>query len=642
MKSWLACNSERWLLIIDNADNTDYQNIDYAIYIPHSKKGDIIITTRDRECGAIEARDSHSLECLEPELARELLLRAAHVAEHRRKEKTEAALAIVEMLGSHTLAILQAGAFIRRKLCTLEEYPTTFQQRKQELLRFHSKQGMSTYGNVYSTFEVSAKYLLSSQLPEHLDALDFLHTLAFFHNSGISETIFQRASDYGSELRDTGGSNDKIFSLSTGHIARLPKYFHQERPSPQNRSRWREARATLESLSIITVDEDDYSITMHSLVHTWAKERQGDQDRCKAWLSAATILALSCKGCYGYRAFFIVLQPHVRACVSHDLVNYTQSISEMEAAQLLFQFAYVLRQMTDWSSVSPLLQCIRLRLQNRDNVDKNIVLEIEIFTARELVEQGYYPEAVEIYTEALHSQAQGLAEDHPDRVDLQRALAYAYEKNEQIQEAIELLENISIKVQKLAEDRADRLIVEDNLASAYSSNGQIDEAIELFEHIVKVEERMAEEHPDQLTSQLKLGTAYRDNGQIDKAIELLEHVVRICEKKFAEDHAIRLTSQNKLASAYQQDGQIDEAIRLLKHVINIHEKKLPEDHRSRLASQYRLAIAYQKNGQIDEAIRLFEHVAKIGEKKCAEDHPQRLQSQRALARARDARRRQRL
>lgn len=642
MKLWLACSSERWLLIFDNADNTDDRNIDYAIYIPHSKKGDILITTRDPECGAFEAGQSHSLECLKPELAQELLLRAAHIAEHRWKEKGEAALAIVEILGSHTLAILQAGAYIRRKLCTLEEYPATFQERKQELLRFQTKQGMSTYGNVYSTFEVSAKYLQKSNLPEHLDALEFLHTLAFMYNSGISETIFQRASDYGSKLRDTGSSNDEIFSLSAGHIARLPTFFQQEQPSSQNRSRWREARATLESLSIIAVDEDDYSITMHSLVHTWAKERQDDQDRCRGWQSAATILALSCKGWYDYCSFFIVLQPHMRACVSHELGKYIQSLSEIDAAQVLFQFVYVFYGLKDWSSLSSLLQCIRLRLQHRDRVDENIALQIKLFTGHEFLERGNYPEAVEFYKEVLYSPTQVLTEDQPRRLLFEKELAYSYKRNGQIEAATELLEKIIIKAQKLAEDDSSRLTVEHALASLYSSNGQIEEAIELLKHIVRVDKRLAEDHPDRLASQLKLAAAYGRNEQIDKAVELLKHVVKISEKSFSEDHSIRLSSQHELALAYCQEKNFDKAIKLLEHVVKFYEKKLPQGHPDRLTSEFNLATAYRKNGQIDDAVRLFEHVARIEEKKYDEDHPDRLASQRALAKAREASQRQRL
>ena len=234
-----------------------------------------------------------------------------------------------------------------------------------QLLEFYSKQNLSVYRNVYTTFEVSAEYLQKSKLPESLDALNLLHTLVFMHNSGISEIMYQRASEYASELKDLGINNDEeVLALSMHHITRLPDYAQQEWSSLQDHLRWRKACSVLESLSIITLrnDDDSTAISVHSLVHIWAKERQDGQSRCRAWQSAATILALSCQGCYSYHPFFNFLQPHVRACVSHNINEYTQHMSDMETAQILFQLAYVLEIMRDESSLTFLVQCIRLRL----------------------------------------------------------------------------------------------------------------------------------------------------------------------------------------------------------------------------------------------------------------------------------------
>ena len=160
---------------------------------------------------------------LEPEQARELLLRTTDIKKSLWEEKKNAAMAVVNTLGSHTVAIIQAGAFIKKKLCTLEEYPELFKKQKGQLLRRHSNQNTSTYGNVYATFEVSAEYLQNSKLPECLDALDLLHIFAFMHNSEISETIFHRASEYAFKLKDMGTSNDDTIFLSVHHIARLPR-----------------------------------------------------------------------------------------------------------------------------------------------------------------------------------------------------------------------------------------------------------------------------------------------------------------------------------------------------------------------------------------------------------------------------------
>ena len=600
MKSWLACNGQRWLLIIDNADDP---GIDYSKYVPPGRRGDILFTTRNPECVIYNTVGSEKLGDLDSGSARDLLLQAAEVAENRWKEKEKAAAAVVSILGSHTLAIIQAGAFVRQRLCTLEEYPTIFQQQKEQLLKFHSKQRVSTYGNVYTTFEVSAEHLQHSRSREDLDALNLLHILAFMHNGGISETMFQRASDYAVKLRDIKIHSDKHpLSLSVRHVARLPEYAQQGWSSLQDRSRWRGACAILESLSIITVHEtdDSISISAHSLVHAWAKERQDNQSRCRAWQSAATILALSCEGRYKFHPFLYSLLPHVQGCVSHEIVDYTHSMSDVEAAQLLFQLAQVLDALYEQNSFSLLVQRMSLRLQDKVEADGEIALHIKFLSGRVSLRQGNYEKAVELF-EYIVNARQKLAEDDPSLLSSQRQLAHAYRRNGQAKEAVELLKHM-VKVQeKLAEDHPSRLASQHELASAYRANGQIDEAVEMLEHVVKLQEKLAEDHPSRLTSQHELASAYLLNGQIDDAIKLLEHVAKIEKEKLAEDHPSRLTSQHNLALAYRANGRYDETIQMLERVVKIRKEKLAEDHLDRLASEKALAKTYRARDRARKA-----------------------------------------
>ena len=506
-----------------------------------------------------------------------------------------------ESLNHIRLQLFKQARLSGKSCVTLEQYPIIFQQQRGQLLKFHSKQNLSVYRNVYTTFEVSAEYLQNSKLSENLNALNFLHTLAFMHNSRISETIFRKASEYASELKETGTSNDdEVLSLSVRHVARLPEYAQQGWSSLQDRLRWRKACTVLESLSIITVHENDDSITItaHSLVHAWAKERQDNQSRSRAWQSAATIVALSCHGWYSYCPFFIFLLPHVRACVNHEIEEYTESMSDIEAAPILFQLAYVLYTMNE-SSLAFLVQRIHLRLQSKYRADQEVALQIKIFTGRVSLQQEKHGEAVNVFRNIVECRSRTSAEDNSSRLASQHELAGAYEANGQVDEAVELLEHVVKLEEKLAEDHPSRLASQHALAGAYKANGQVDEAIELLEHVVKVEEKLAEDHPDRLASQHELAGAYQANGQVDEAVELLEHVVKVKEK-LAEDHPSRLASQHALASAYQANGQVDEAVELLEQVVKV-SKKLVEDHPDRLASQHALAGAYQANGQVDEA-----------------------------------------
>ena len=604
VKSWLASNSRRWLVIIDNADESER---DYSQYIPSGMSVDVLFTTRVAECEEYNTVGSEKLEDLEPEPARELLYRAADIAKSQWKEKEDAAMAILRILGSHTLAIIQAGAFIKKGLCSLEQYPTVFKQQQGKLLKFHARQYLSTYGNVYATFEVSAEYLQKSASPEASDALDLLHVIAFMHNSGISETMFQKASEYASKLEKSGTINDKesLWSLVT-HTVRLPNYV-QGWTGVQDRIRWRQACTVLENLSIITINRNDnsFTISMHSLVHAWAKERQERQSQCRAWQAAATIVALSCEGRYDYQPFFIAIQAHVRACIHPEIEDYTRTLSDMEAAQIYFQFAYILYQMRDDLSLHPFLERMRLRLQDRFENDHEIAIEIKRFTGRVYMAQGKYGEAVAVYEDILESRSRVLPHDDALQLHLQHSLATAYRNNGQLDKAIQLFEHV-VKVREgLAQDDYDKLVSQYELARSYRENRQINKAIQLLEHVVKIRETsLGEDHPSRLNSQHQLARSYRENGQISKAIQLFEHVVKVAEKSQGEDHPNRLASQHVLGLCYSDAGQYTKAIALLEHVVGVEKTSLAEDRPAQLVSQRALARVYRKNGQLDEALRV--------------------------------------
>lgn len=633
VKNWLASLDLPWLLIIDNADNPE---IDYSQYMPSGMRGDILLTTRNKDCGVEYGTVGWiTLDALELELARELLLRATCVTQTRWREKEAAATSVIETLGSHTLAIVQAGAYIRTNRCTLEQYADIFQQQTEKLLKFYSRQNLSTYRNVYATFEVSAEYLQKSEVPDHKDALNLLHNIAFMHNNGVSEALFQKASEYALQLKNSRTEEDEIVtSLSVRHVMRLPDYAQQVWSSFQGRGKWRELCAILESLSIITinVDGDSITISVHPLVHTWAKWRQDHQTQCRAWQSTATIIALSCQGHYAYIPDFIFLHPHTRACVSHEIEDYTKDISEMEAAQLFFQFASVLYRMDDQSSLCSLVERIQTRLQDREGIDPEIPIQLKILVARISLWQENYRRAVETCREVLDSRAETLAEDHPLRLSSQHNLAEAYLHNGQIDEAVESLEHvIQIEKKQSAENEASLLDAQHVLAFAYASNSQMDKAIELLEHMIKIRKKtVPEDHPSLLTSQHNLAKAYRENGQIEKAIELFRHVVKVRKTILTETNPSLCDSQNLLAGAYQANGQTEEAVELLEHVVQVQKVYSVENNSSLLTSQHNLADAYRENGQFEEAIKLLEHVVKLRKSTLTENHSSLLQSQHNL------------
>lgn len=95
-----------WLLVLDNADEPD---IDYQNYFPDGQLGVIIMTTRNDECHQYSTGEVVALEGLHDTDAQELLLKAARVQPSQHYLYADQAKTVVNLLQSHSLALIQAG-----------------------------------------------------------------------------------------------------------------------------------------------------------------------------------------------------------------------------------------------------------------------------------------------------------------------------------------------------------------------------------------------------------------------------------------------------------------------------------------------------------------------------------------------------
>jgi tetratricopeptide (TPR) repeat protein len=186
---WLAAIKELWLLILDNCDDGQ---IDFAKYIP-PRGGSVIITARLEECRTHGTWAD--VDDLGPEVAVQLLFKASGIEADNQEALVPAAETVVSVLGQHALALVHAGAYIREGYCTLGEYNQFFRHEQNRLMVFSPKQQASQYGNVYTTFEVSAKALASSDRHDSHLALKLLNILAFLDREAVEEDLFIRAFD---------------------------------------------------------------------------------------------------------------------------------------------------------------------------------------------------------------------------------------------------------------------------------------------------------------------------------------------------------------------------------------------------------------------------------------------------------------
>jgi len=389
VKKWLAATKHTWLLVLDNADDRD---VDYADYFPSGNRGCIILTTRNPQCRTHNNVGYRDLQALDPKEAVILLLGAAEIEPDLWESHTTATAMVVNVLGSHALAIVQAGAFIRQGLCSLEEYPNHFIQQRQRLLQFRPLQANSVYGDVHATFEVSAKLLKDSAQHSAKIALRLLGLLAFFHFDGITiSDIAEKAwkNARGIASGDPAANSAGSLALNMWHVSRLCSLMHTRQheeqgcasclhllSTPLNKIRpqtWREDSmasfndeidiilpneecAHLASFSIVQVHNTTRKLTMYPLAHAWASDCLEAPEREECRVAASRIFALSFK-IDKPGPFESQIQPHDESYMQAWLLK--PSLIFFEVVQFLHPLAVLLIEFRSLSKAERiLLLCI--------------------------------------------------------------------------------------------------------------------------------------------------------------------------------------------------------------------------------------------------------------------------------------------
>ncbi|KAH7066288.1 hypothetical protein BKA63DRAFT_524118 [Paraphoma chrysanthemicola] len=623
----LARTKKRWLLILDNADNP---RLDYKQYIPSGVAGVVIMTSRIPQCSQYSTVPAEALEGLDAEHSTQLLLTAAHVSEEQWQSHGKQAQEIVQLLGSHTLALIQAGAYIAEGFCQLDEYPERYERQRKRLLEHYPDQEQSRYRDVYATFEASADVLNSDKAGQ--DALDLLRILSMFHSSVLLLQIFADAWEGAAYVSESGSSEpNDLATLNLWHVSQLPAFIETQADEWDD-FRLKKASALLASLSLVTRHRHDEldSLSMHPLAHAWARDRLQKQQQEQAWLSAGCVLALS-RGSDTWQVYERELRPHVQSFLAPSVELVFTYGPQGAILAILLDCGWTLNTMREDGRLEVVLAGIYRELQISPEDPSEEHIAVWDLAAQNLGYMGHPKETVALL-EHVFKVRQTLAETHPDRLLSQHVLAGAYEANGQTKEAVALLEHVAkLHETTLAETYPSRLASQYELALAYRVNGQTKEAIALLEHVAKLHETtLAETDASRLASQHELALAYCVNGQTKKAIALLEHVVKVKETTLAETHPDRLLSQHVLAGAYGANGQTTEAVALLEHVVMVKETTLAESHPSRLASQHALAFAYDANGQTEDAVVLLESVVALKSRVYNDTHPSQLKSIRAL------------
>jgi hypothetical protein len=319
-------------------------------YLPVGSRGTILITTRNPECRVHQTVGSYEFAGMGTEDAIDLLLKSIGTYDLLLNTSRDKARIITKTLGNLALAIVQAGAAIRQNLCPIEDYCEMYQRRRRELLSRAPTQASSDYEyTVYTTWEVSVNMIerMSSEVASH--ALDLLQLFSFLHFNGISKEIFREA-----WVNKTGQSG------SDWSASNQVQWIYKDTSTTWDPYHLRESIILLSSFSLIKVDGLTNNLSIHPLVHTWARDRLSKVEQGRWMLKTAVLLADSiswAESMSGYD-FRRSLASHVTTCLQAMTLEtlFTSSIGGEERCNIASRFARVLVESGQWQDAVQLAE----------------------------------------------------------------------------------------------------------------------------------------------------------------------------------------------------------------------------------------------------------------------------------------------
>jgi tetratricopeptide (TPR) repeat protein len=138
-------------------------------------------------------------------------------------------------------------------------------------------------------------------------------------------------------------------------------------------------------------------------------------------------------------------------------------------------------------------------------------------------QQGKYPLAEALLTEALAGRRSQLGDDHPSTLSSMNSLGGLFEHQGKYSEAEALLtEALAASRRQLGDDHPTTLWCMNDLGLLYKEQGKYTDAEELYTEALAARRRqLGDDHPFTLISMVNLGSLYQEQGQYSEAEALL-------------------------------------------------------------------------------------------------------------------------
>ncbi|KAJ5993903.1 FabD/lysophospholipase-like protein [Penicillium sp. IBT 35674x] len=584
-----------WLLVLDNADDIDLWTSPLTSdaeakclteYMPRSRHGAIIWTTRDRKVAIKVARESVTVQQMDESGALNMM---QNYLMYPNQIKCDACLlpGLLRKLTYLPLAIVQATAYLNETGESLKTYEALLSNQDDELIELLSEH-FEDDGRYSGTENAVAKtWLISFEQIRRRSSLafEYLGLMACVDPKGIPRSLLP-----------------------------LP-----ERSTLKQQT---DAIGILDAFSFITRHEGGLAFDIHRLVHLatrgWLKQK-GELSTCheKAVVRLSELLSNIHET---NRMDWRVYVAHAQYAVGRD-ENYSE-----EEANLADKCGDCLDLDYRYREAEQLYQNVlkyRETVLGPEHPDTFISLSVLGIV---LSSQGKYEEAEAMHRRDLEGSEKLLGPEHPDTLTSASNLALVLTNQGRYEEAEAMHRRVLRDREKvLGPDHRDTLNSFNKFGLFLTEQGRYEEAEATYQRALEgLEDLLGPEHPDTLGCVGDLGLVHENLGNYSEAEAMYRWASEGLEKICGLEHPDTLGHINKLGSLLESQGKYDEAEVMCRRALGGSEKVLGPEHPDTLVCVGTLALLLESQGKDDEAEAMYRQALDGSEKVLGPEHPNTL------------------
>jgi hypothetical protein len=591
----------QWLLVFDNADDihmwidmprSEGESGRLIEYLPRSKQGCIVFTTRDRKT-AVKLAHQNIVEVpkMNENVATQLLQK--YLVNQDLVNNEQDVKALLTELTYLPLAIVQAAGYINQNGIALADYLSLLENQEEEVIDLLSEEveDDGRYRNVKNP--VATTWLISFEQIRHRDPLaaEFLSFMACVDPKDVPQSLL---------------------------------------PLGPSRKKEMDAIGTLDAYSFISRRSPNLALDIHRLVHLATRSWLRNKALLVQWTERAVtrLEDVLPDNDHRNRSVWRKYLAHARYTLESSLIDKCGE----NRINLAWKFGMCLYSDGRYNDAEILFVEVMETHKSVLGAEHPDTLTSMANLASTYVNQGRWKEAEELGVQVLETRKRVIGQEHPDTLNSMANLASTFWNQGRWKEAEELgVQVLETRKRVIGQEHPDTLTSMANLASTYRNQGHWKEAEELGVQVLETRKRViGQEHPDTLTSMANLASTYGNQGRWKEAEELEVQVLETRKRVLGQEHPSTLTIIANLASTYGNQGRWKEAEELGVQVLETRKRVIGQEHPDTLTTMNNLAFTWKGHGRDREAFKLMEECATVQTRIFGSDHPYTLSSYTAL------------